>query len=217
VLTDGSGSGRSRIASTIDILDTTDCTPGSVMGAFTDREIYQLMLNGEVDPIVATTIEIADGLVARDIHRVVVDAFELYNPIHDLCSVMAGLAVERAQAATGRAITRYEYAVTQAPSGEGERLDLDAAAIARKLGAAHRYEELSREVDSLIARIGLDALHHEVLKPIETAVALPKLERKPFYETYGEERVAEGHYSTVIRYEPHFRSFAEKLIGACRS
>lgn len=41
VMTDGSGSGRSRIASTIEILDSIGCAAGSVMGAFTDREIYR--------------------------------------------------------------------------------------------------------------------------------------------------------------------------------
>jgi hypothetical protein len=211
VLTDGSGSGRSRIDSTIDILDTIGCRTSSILGAFTDREIYRLMLNGDVDPVVATTIDMADSLVAHDIQSVVADAFELYNPIHDLCSVMASLAAERACAA------RFEYAVTKAPSDVGERLELDDAAMARKLATAHRYEELSLEVESLIAKVGLNALRHEVLEPIGTTVMLPKLDHKPFYERYGEERVAEGRYSTVIRYDAHFRSFVEKLIAAVKA
>jgi hypothetical protein len=45
VITDGSGSGRSRIRSTTDLL----ATAGSIMGAFTDQEINRLMLNGDVD------------------------------------------------------------------------------------------------------------------------------------------------------------------------
>jgi len=217
VITDGSGSGRSRIRSTIEILDSIGCTAGSIMGRLTDREIYGLMLNGDIDPVVAMTIELSDGLIERGIQSVVADAFELYNPIHDLCSVMASLATVRACAATGRTITRCEYAVTEAPSGEGEAIELNDAALARKLAAAHRYEELSLEVDGLIGRIGVDALRREMLKPVGTGVELPKLETKPFYETYGEKQVAAGLYRTVIRYEPHFRSFVEKLTAAVQA
>src|SRR6266581_1328425 len=95
VITDGSGSGRSRIASTLDTLAATGCAVGAIMGAFTDREIYRLILNGNVDPIVAMTLDLADALIEHEIRSVVADAFEFYNPTHDLCSVIAGLAVER--------------------------------------------------------------------------------------------------------------------------
>lgn len=212
VLTDGSGSGQSRIRSTKEILHTLGCPTGSIMGAVTDREIYQLMLNGDVDPIAAMTMELADSLLAHGTQSVVADAFELYNPIHDLCSVISALAAERASISS-----RFAYAVTQAPSSHGETIELDDAALARKLETAHRYQELSDEVDGLIARIGVDALRHETLEPVGTAVALPHVTTKPYYETYGEERVAQGHYGSVIRYEPHFRSFAEKLIAAVRA
>jgi CBS domain-containing protein len=217
VVTDGSGSGRSRISSTIEILETLGCAAGSIVGAFTDRDIYRLILNGDVDQVVAMTVQLADSLIEHDIRSVVADAFELYNPTHDLCSVMASLAAERVCLMTGRSLTRCEYAVTRAPSGNGETLDLDDAAVARKLAAAHRYGELSLEVETLIARLGMDALRREVLNPVATAGELPKLASKPFYEIHGEKRVAAGHYSTVIRYEQHFRPFVERLSAAVRA
>src|SRR5258708_11323003 len=92
VITDGSGSGRSRISSTIEILETSGCTAGSIMGVFNDREIYRLMLNGDVDPVVAMTLELADSLIEHDIRSVVADTFEVYNPTHDLPSAMASPA-----------------------------------------------------------------------------------------------------------------------------
>jgi hypothetical protein len=134
----------------------------------------------------------------------VADAFELYNPTHDLCSVIASLAAERA------GLPRYEYAVTQPPSSEGETLNLDDTALARKLAAANRCEVLRVEVETLIATIGIDGLRREVLRPV-TTVELPKLAAKPFYEVHGEKRVAAGQYGTVIRYEQHFRPFVEHL------
>jgi hypothetical protein len=212
VITDGSGSGRSRINSTREALRTSGCTAGSIMAAFTDQEIYRLMLNGNVDPVVAMTLDLAECLIEHDIRSVVADAFELYNPTHDLCSAVASLAAERAGLATNRRIARYEYAVTEASSRDGVTLELDDAAVARKLAAAHRYETLNLEVESLIARIGGDAVRREVLRPIASAVDLSNPVSKPFYETHGEKRVAAGQYSTVIRYGQHFRPFVQKLI-----
>src|SRR2546425_7030522 len=119
-ITDGSGSGRSRINSTIEILGSLGCTAGSIMGAFTDDQVYRLMLSGNVDQVVVMTLDLADGLIEHDIRSVVADAFEFYNPAHDLSSAIARLAAERAGLATGRTIARYDYAVTEAASGDGE-------------------------------------------------------------------------------------------------
>lgn len=200
----------SRIAATIEILQRRGGVP-AIMGAFTDREIYRLLLGGDVDPIAAITLEIAESLVAHDVRSVVTDGLEWYNPTHDLCSVVAGLAVER----TRRAIARYEYAVTEAPSGDGEVFALDDVALEKKLADAHACDDLRREVESLIERIGIDALRTEILRPVAHAQREPRA--KPFYETHGERRVASGRYDTVIRYEQHFRPFVEKLTTAVHS
>ena len=178
------------------------------MGAFTDQEIYRLMLHGDADPIVAMTLELAESLIEHDIRSVVADALEFYNPTHDLCSVIATLAADMASAAS------YEYAVTEAPSPDGDTLELDDAALARKLAAANRCEELQAEVEGLIDRIGVEALRREVFRP---AAAITKPNAKPFYETHGEKRVAAGHYREVIRYEQHFRPFVAKLIAAVQA
>jgi hypothetical protein len=216
VITDGSGSGsgRSRIQSTIDILEATGCTSGSILAAYADHEVYRMLLNGDVDPVLAMTLELEKSLIADGTRAVVADACEWYNPTHDLCSVMARLAAQRAGVATSRRIASYEYAVTEAASVEGETLALDDAALSRKTAAAHRYEALTPEVQTLIAKIGVDALRREVLRPVATDLALVEPRAKPFYETYGESRVAAGQYGTVIRYEQHFRPFVTRLIAA---
>lgn len=212
VLTDGSGSGGSRIHSTIEILRTNGCAAGSILGAFTDREIYRALLDGDVDRTVAMTLQLADDLLEHGIRSVVTDAFETYNPTHDLASVVTRLAAERAGLARV-----YEYAVTEIPFSDGETLELDDAALSRKIAAAQGCAELQLEVRSLIERIGLDALRREVFRPIATAIALPGLPSKPFYETHGEQRVAAGQYGTVIRYEEHFRPFVETLRAAVKA
>jgi hypothetical protein len=216
VLTDGSGSGASRIRSTIEVLDATGCTAGSILAPFTDHEIYRMLLDGEVDRVLAMTLNLAEDLVEHGIRAVVADACEWYNPTHDLCAVTARLAAQRASLIRGSSIACYGYAVTQAASVTGETLELDDAALARKTLAAHRYDALSLEVENLLARVGPDALRREVLQPIAADVLLPAPTSKPFYETHGESRVAAGRFSTVIRYEQHFRPFVEKLIAGVR-
>src|SRR5207253_1245388 len=141
---------------------------------------YRLLLGGEIDPVVAMTLDLADDLVEHAIRAVVADACEWYNPTHDLCSVVARLAAERAELATGRRIACYEYAVTDAASGQGETLELDDAALSRKIAAAHRNEALSVEVENLIARMGVDALRREVIRPITTDLERMQPPSKPF-------------------------------------
>jgi hypothetical protein len=217
VLTDGSGAGEARIDTTIGIIAATRAGAGSVMGAFTDREIYRLMLTGEVGPIVATTLELAAQFVARGIRTVVTDAVEWYNPTHDLCAVMASLAAERAALLGGRTIALCEYAVTENPRDGGVLFELDDEALARKLAATRSCAPLAREVESLIARIGLDALRREVLHPVDAALESLQPPSKPFYETHGERRVASGQYHSVIRWETHVRPFVERLAADVRS
>src|SRR5258708_37174826 len=64
VITGGSGSGRSRAASTPDTLAATGCAEGTIMGAFTGREIYRLILNGNVEPMGGMTAGLAEALIA---------------------------------------------------------------------------------------------------------------------------------------------------------
>jgi hypothetical protein len=216
VLTDGSGSGRSRIGSTLEVLEATGCSAGSIMGALTDHQVYRMLLEGEVGPVLAMTRDLADRFVEHGTRAVVADACEWYNPTHDLCSAMASLAAERAALVTGRRIAGYEYAVTEAALGEGEILELDEAALARKTAAARRYEALTLEVDTLIARIGSDSLRREVLRPVAAEWESVHPGAKPFYETHGESRVQAGQYRSVIRYEQHFRPFVAELSAAMR-
>lgn len=214
VLTDGSGSGRSRISSTRDLLAATGCAAGSVLGAFTDVEIYEAMMTGDVTRLAAVTELIAQSLAASAVRSVVADAFEFYNPTHDLCSIVATLAAKRAEVLSGVAVQRYNYAVTRAASGDGVIVNLEPADVERKIAAAYRFENLSNDVTELLAAVGHDDVAREILRPLTTSIDLPSPEEKPFYEVRGEERVASGVYRDVLRYDRHFVPFVRALAGA---
>ena len=218
VLTDGSGSGSSRINSSFDLLAATGCAAGPVMGRFTDAEIYDLMLRGEVSPLVEITERIAQSLFEHGIRSLVSDAFEFYNPTHDLCSIVAFLATARAEAMGGLPIALYDYAVTAAASGSGAFIDLSEEDVERKLRAAHQFQNLRNDVNDLLALVGRDELSREIVRPVSRPTTLPAPEDKPFYEMHGERRVASGRYQRVLRYEEHFVEFVRRLaaqLGVC--
>ena len=214
VLTDGSGSGQSRVSSSFDLAASSGSKPGPVMGAFTDVAIYDAMMSGDVTEVAAATRLIAEALVAEGVECVVADAFEFYNPTHDLCAVLATFAARIAAAASGSTIQRYDYAVTESTPTSGLVLHLDASDVARKTSAAYRFENLAKDVDALIAAVGTSDLAREVLRPVSMEIVLPRADRKPFYEARGEERVKAGRYRTVLRYEQHFVPFVHALAAS---
>jgi hypothetical protein len=216
VLTDGSGSaGHSRLPSTFTVLNQTGAHEGAVMGPFTDHEIYAAIMNRDTDELARVTIELAVAFADADV--VVTDAWEGYNPTHDLCRVIAELAVERASQIANRTIPLYEYAVTERFEARGLAneivVELDDQAFARKLAASYAYTEIRGDVEDMLRTHGHESLKLEVLRP---AVAL-KTDFKPFYETRGEQQVAAGRYQSVLRYRDHFAPFADALASAVRA
>ena len=223
VLTDGSGgAGRSRVPSTQAVLRGVHAPAGSILGRFSDEELYRCLMTGEIAPVVAVTCELGDALAACGATFVVADAWELYNPVHDLCRVIASLAVERARVVSTQDIADFEYAVVGSPmptSVEGEIvLELDASALQRKLDAAAAYPELRADVTSAIGTHEADAFRVEALRPtVPWAVSSASVNGKPFYETHGEEQVASGKYAEVLRYREHVLPFLIALAAEVRA
>lgn len=210
VLTDGSGrSGRSRLSSTLNVLEATGSTAGEIAGAFTDAEIYRDIMTGHVEPIASVTARLAELLRDGGFRSVVADRFEHYNPTHDLCSVVSQLAAMHAD----RAIECYDYAVTEA-STAGLTVDLDDDAFRRKLDMAWRYDDIAVDIRELIANIGERALRREMLRRIDPRQLLPELHATPYYELRGEEQVAAGKYEHVLRYGRHFVPFVAGLAAS---
>ena len=80
-------------------------------------------------------------------------------------------------------------------------MQLDDATLRAKLVAAHAYLELRDEVQAAVASRGDEHFRTECLKRVTTG--RPAVPEKPFYEIWGEKRVAQGEYDSVIRYQEH--------------
>jgi hypothetical protein len=220
VLTDGSGHGSDgRMASTTRLLRRAGASNGSVCARFTDRELYKTILEGRVSVFTALATELASAFVAGRFEYVVADAAEGYNPGHDLCRCIVDAAVECARAGLPDTFRSFEIDLAAAPGAaahateaRGLCLELDEAALERKLTAAREYVEMAPEVDAALARWGASAFRHECLRETSLGVSEPHAgETVPYYEKHGDLRRAEGTYDQVIRYREHIRPVHEAL------
>ena len=208
-LTDGSGgAGEARIASTSRLLRGVGSTPGSIYGRYSDREIYRLLLEGQVEELVALRDELADGLIAADVAGVTGDAMEGMNPVHDLCRALIDSAAAQIRARTGRELRNHELPIEGGPAAGSHnaaiRLELDEAALERKLAAARDYPEMRDEVQQALDQFGRGTFAIESFGTVSTEAVLEGFEHTPpHYEMHGEGRVRAGRYQQVIRYREH--------------
>ena len=219
VLTDGSGHGsHGRLASSARLIQRSGGRTGSVCGRFTDRELYDTILEGRVSVLTGLVTELADAFVAGRFEYVVADAAEGYNPGHDLCRYVVDAAVETARAGLPETFKSFEMDLAAAPdpaaggtSARAVCMDLDDAALERKLGAAREYVEMSAEVDAALGRWGADAFRHECLRETPFDGDDEEPAAIPYYERHGERRRADGTYDQVIRYREHIRPLRDAL------
>jgi hypothetical protein len=222
-LTEGSGgASESRMASSIRLLERLGAASGAVCGRYSDKEIYQRLLERRTDAFVQLADELADALVAAGVDYVAGDAAEGFNPTHDVCRFVIDSAVEIAQRRTGRSIRNVDFVLDGPPDAcpdvlrsEATWLRLDDAALTRKIDSALAYPELTDEVNATLQRYGRAAFALECLRPATTQLMIEQFNRDlPAYERYGQMRVDEGRYHDVIRYREHVLPVWTALAGA---
>ena len=160
--------------------------------------------------LVSLVAELAAQL-ERDRPAIIVgDAAEGYNPVHDLCRLIAGAAVAMA----GVPVKQYEYAVVDHPHSFDAAaivIELDAAEYAAKMERARGQAAALTDIEELLSRHGADAYRREVLCPVVDWAAIDGDAAQPLYERYGEERVAAGRYTKVIRRREHMLPLRDAL------
>jgi hypothetical protein len=214
VLTDGSASiGHSRLGHTLALLEEVGATPATVFGRFTDRNAYARLMSGDSSAFVAAALELSAMLGSHHVTAIATDAAEGYNPVHDVCRVLAEAVAGSIHPA---APALFEFDLIGHPEGEGDgiRLGLDDAAFARKLDAIGRYTELAGEAQAAFDAYGVDAFRTEFLRRATPTILAPPSEI-PYYERVGDERVQQGRYSHVLRYGAHVRPVMAALLELC--
>ena len=218
-LTDGSGhEGRPRLEHTAALLRELGAPAGGIFGRYTDREMYGLILGGHAAVIDELVEELAQEISAHDVDLVVSDAMEGFNPVHDLCRLIAGAACSRA----GN-VPHYEYPIHDGPHAfdaydDAEIFDLGEDALAAKMACARKLAPVLADIDEMLSRFDESAFRREAFRRIHdwTASPWPAGER-PLYERIGEERVALHRYDRVIRYAEHMRPLADYVRASMAS
>jgi hypothetical protein len=210
ILTDGSGTtGMGRIASSSQLLAKTGSPLGKICAPFSDAGIYQAIRDCNIDKFLTLVDDLADTFMRDEIELVVSDANEGYNPTHDLCREIAQAAVEKIRHMSGRLIPHYEFCLTEWEHGStyahGERCvhtQLNHATLVAKIEASRAYAELQNEVDRALMMGGAEHFRVECLKRVDGWAPIDQA-YKPQYEIWGEQRVAEGKYTSVLRFHEH--------------
>ena len=219
VLTDGSGHGdRGRVASSVGVVERAGGRIGGFFGALADRDAYRLLLDGAVDPWIDLMEQMAWAFAEGGVRYVVADAIEGFNPVHDLCRVLADGAASLAER-QGATIERFGFPLEARPDAtlpgllsEAVVVELDDKAVERKLAAARSYTEMADEVERALGAFGSAAFRREHLRPTDPDTELAALfATAPPYEEHGARQVERGFYDRVLRFRDHFLPVAEAI------
>ena len=223
ILTDGSGhGGHARLDLSLGTVCAAKAIPSNWFGVATDQEIYQAIVGGNNGFFLRMSDVLAETLMFWGIEQVAGDAIEGYNPTHDLCRLMLDRAIRIIEAKQKSAIINYEFKLSSHPSADfgtanALSMELSPSELAQKLADIKGYAAVAggtllAEVEQMAEAYGEASFGREYLTPADAESQLARLEQeKPFYETYGEKRVASGHYELVIRYARHIAPIARAL------
>ena len=219
VITDGSGrQGISRLPSTAKLISTLGAKQGEIFGAATDADIYSALLETDIPLFLNLLNCLVDSFLKHGVDFVAGDGSEGFNPTHDICRAVVNTAVEIATEFSGHYIPNYEFCLTEWEQNCADVHDqqclhfrLGNDLLRRKLAAATGYTELTEEVQKAIVARGEEYFRIECLRKVTPLPPVKKLTSKPFYEMFGEQRVAQGEYNSVIRYQQHMLPILEAL------
>jgi hypothetical protein len=213
VLTDGSGpSSAPRLEGMSQMLNAVDgARRGAIFGRLSDADAYAMILEGNTPLLLSVVTDLATELRRRRSTMILSDAAEGYNPVHDLCRLIAGAATEIADSG----VRQYEYAVVDRPDSfdpagaDVLHLDLDDVTFAAKMETTRRFAPVLPDVEELLTRHGPEAYRHEVFRRVIDWTDLGT--GVPEYERFGEMRVAAGRYARVIRKKEHIVPLRDAL------
>jgi hypothetical protein len=222
ILTDGSGSNNSaRIHQSIKLLDSLGAKFQDSIKRFTDKELYNIVLKQDLSEILTYMNNLKDLIIKNQYDVIVGDALEGFNPTHDICRYLINGIIGDIAANNSKTILNYDFVLDSAPNNistddniGGLSLKLSDEEFQMKLNAAMNYPELKYEVDIAIKKYGKEVFLWELFSKVSDLNQISNWSAtKPYYEEFGEKRVNEGSYSTIITFEKHIKPIAELCLG----
>lgn len=186
------------------------------MGRYTDAEFYNIILDTDTLQIKKIIDEIVLDLEQHPVDLIIGDSLEGYNPTHDLCRYIINAVAKIYSSKTNKFIPNYDFALEGPPDecppdirNEAIWLNLNQEEFERKYHAALNYPEIKRDLEIAIKLHAEAPFKTECLRPVHDLKRFTGWETdKPFYETYGLDKVKSGKYADVISYERHLLPLA---------
>jgi len=214
VLTDGSGSsGEERRGQSVRIIEAAGASVGSVFALASDRDWYDAVLVGDRGLFDRASSAITEACVGAGVDRIVTDAIEYFNPMHDLCHALARGVSHGVARAGGGEVELLDFP-NERPELKTTRpahaLRVPDDAVSRKAAAVASYDALATEVER---RTGdADLLRNERLYAVDRGAGWPQEPpEEPFYERFGRQRIGDGRYARLITYREHVRPLSVAL------
>jgi hypothetical protein len=221
-LTDG-GSGE-RVDQTRRGLDTIGLCDHARFLAYSEQSFYEALLDGDAGFYAGVAARVRE--VLRDLRpkRVLCDAVEFYNPVHDM-----SLPVVRAALSGDRETPVFEvplvhqtpsesetYRIQRTPDGGGgEHLEwrLSPSQLQAKIDARDAiYTILTEQMGALILDLPREHLAVEVVTPAATSLPESDGRRSLRYERRARLLLEKGEIDRAITYRDHYLPVASSLF-----
>jgi len=213
MLTQGDGAaGQPRLQDSEELLKKMDVKIRTDwLEPIPDSEIYQALLGYQASPLPKWLQQLYNQLKNEEDVLIVADQAEGYNPTHEVCRILANKLAASLETA-GVKVTNLEFPLMGHPCPSDRKSDvqmmlsLSETELKDKIETGLDYARKSsprlvEEINEALNLFGEAVFATECLysgqATIYEAGCLP--DKKPHFETVGEERLANGVYKEVIR------------------
>jgi hypothetical protein len=223
-LTDGGGG--ERVAQTRRGLESVGLHARARFLDHTESSFYEALLARDRDFYGAVAEEVRDSFRAHAPARVLCDAVEFYNPLHDMALPVARAALGASADARlfevplvyQRPAEGESYEVQRVPaSRRGEQFEfrLSERELERKVWARDEvYTALAEQMGPLITELPRAHLAREVVARARTSVPQPAPDVLLRYERRARLLAERGEVERQIAYKEHYLPVASSLVKA---
>lgn len=194
----------------------------------TEREIYQRMLAGDAIWFAEIRDRIGSWLSQVQPEVVFADAFEWYNPVHDLCPLLVDAAIETGEIVSLSNPRRYDLPLGfQTTPQQRTSVPDDPDFFTLKYLLSEQQSQRKRDVLTNLATIDAsvreatskwkrERLELEIYRPVpperDYRIAPPRDAWKT-YDDHGLDNVRHGRYQQAILFHKHYAPLAEALFN----
>jgi hypothetical protein len=223
ILTNGGGRhNRSRISYTDKVIDQIGAVRGEILGRLSDLEAYNLFKDQLTDQIIDLAEEVISYFSRHQKVCIISDAFEGYNPTHDLVATISQQTVYQLRE-MGREVIHLSFSPILADKKDLAPTNYNRGAtlaknpihcqqLDKKIRIVEDYTPLQPEIESLF--VNFDHNYETLLWHQDNhEIDYPSIDWHPFWEKYSQDKVRQGHYAESLNYKDNFFPILENLLN----